>query len=303
MSELGKALAVATGRREQSRTQWKLNVILGVLPEERTRKQPILLGITLRQDSQSKIPYSHRKQTETGFEARDQVPLQEINPSTNDGFEYLLHEQLARYAQTTSCFTAEALGAHLADEAFAIADARFPQSSIAGVVVKVGKLTAFEDVGHAGIEIERARSDLGRPDDARLSALKAQGEHRAIIALGGNIGDRISNIEEACQVMDSRGINVVRTSSLYETEAMYVVDQEPFINGACEVSDSPVDNREHHQQLCLCKNRSHSREAKSDGCHHIGRDNTGPNGTSERTPSHREVIGEEQGYRQRPTQH
>jgi 7,8-dihydro-6-hydroxymethylpterin-pyrophosphokinase len=53
--------------------------------------------------------------------------------------------------------------------------------------------------------------------------------------------------------MDSRGINVVRTSSLYETEAMYVVDQEPFINGACEVSDSPVDNREHHQQLCLCK--------------------------------------------------
>jgi hypothetical protein len=86
----------------------------------------------------------HRKQTETGFEARDQVPLQEINPSTNDGFEYLLHEQLARYAQTTSCFTAEALGAHLADEAFAIADARFPQSSIAGVVVKVGKLTALK---------------------------------------------------------------------------------------------------------------------------------------------------------------
>ncbi|KAI9876977.1 MAG: trifunctional dihydropteroate synthetase [Pleopsidium flavum] len=224
----GNAPAMPTNLREHSRTQWKFSGILGVLPEERTTKQPIVLGITLRQEFQSMIPYSHQ-------ESRDHVPTQVMKPSTNDGFEYLLHEQLARYAERTSFFTVEALGANLADEAFAIADAKYPQNSITHVSIRIGKPTAFKDVGDAGVEIARARSDLGSPVDAQLPALNAQGKHRAIIALGGNTGDRISNIEAACQVMDSRGIKVVRTSSAYETEAMYVVNQEPFLNGACEV--------------------------------------------------------------------
>lgn len=35
--------------------------------------------------------------------------------------------------------------------------------------------------------------------------------------------------------MDARGIKVKRTSSLWETEPMYVHDQDKFVNGACEV--------------------------------------------------------------------
>ncbi|KKA30228.1 hypothetical protein TD95_003749, partial [Thielaviopsis punctulata] len=35
--------------------------------------------------------------------------------------------------------------------------------------------------------------------------------------------------------MDKRGIRVLRTSSLWETEPMYVLDQDRFVNGACEV--------------------------------------------------------------------
>ena len=60
--------------------------------------------------------------------------------------------------------------------------------------------------------------------------------NRAFIALGSNVGDRIGKIEEACREMDRRNIKVLRTSSLYETAAMYVTDQHSFINGACEVS-------------------------------------------------------------------
>lgn len=60
--------------------------------------------------------------------------------------------------------------------------------------------------------------------------------HRVFIALGSNIGDRIEMIEKACLEMESCGIRVKRTSSLFETEPMYVTDQEPFINGVCEVS-------------------------------------------------------------------
>jgi 7,8-dihydro-6-hydroxymethylpterin-pyrophosphokinase len=42
-------------------------------------------------------------------------------------------------------------------------------------------------------------------------------------------------IEKACNEMSARGIKVTRTSSLWETEPMYVLDQNSFINGACEV--------------------------------------------------------------------
>lgn len=57
----------------------------------------------------------------------------------------------------------------------------------------------------------------------------------AYIALGSNLGDRVAEIEKACNEMDRRGIKVKRTSSLWETEPMYVTDQDRFINGACEV--------------------------------------------------------------------
>ena len=60
--------------------------------------------------------------------------------------------------------------------------------------------------------------------------------HRAYIALGSNLGDKIGWIEKACSEMSARGIKVKRTSSLWETDPMYVVDQGLFVNGACEVS-------------------------------------------------------------------
>jgi 2-amino-4-hydroxy-6-hydroxymethyldihydropteridine diphosphokinase/dihydropteroate synthase len=60
----------------------------------------------------------------------------------------------------------------------------------------------------------------------------------AYIALGSNLGDRIGWIEKACNEMDARGIKVKRTSSLWETEPMYVLDQDRFVNGACEVCSS-----------------------------------------------------------------
>lgn len=57
----------------------------------------------------------------------------------------------------------------------------------------------------------------------------------AYVALGSNLGDRVGMIEQACKEMDARGIKVKRTSSLWETEPMYVLDQDRFVNGACEV--------------------------------------------------------------------
>ena len=67
--------------------------------------------------------------------------------------------------------------------------------------------------------------------------------HTAFIALGSNLGDRIGMIERACNEMSLRGIKIKRTSSLWETEPMYVLDQASFINGVCEVSGKATVSR------------------------------------------------------------
>lgn len=70
---------------------------------------------------------------------------------------------------------------------------------------------------------------------APIPTPKPAQKHTAYIALGSNLGDRIGWIEKACNMMGERGIKIKRTSSLWETAPMYVVNQENFINGACEV--------------------------------------------------------------------
>lgn len=70
--------------------------------------------------------------------------------------------------------------------------------------------------------------------------------HRAFISLGSNVGDRLGLIEDACRALDAQdGIQICRTSGLWETKPMYVTNQEAFLNGACEVSKGRRD-----QPLC-----------------------------------------------------
>ena len=60
---------------------------------------------------------------------------------------------------------------------------------------------------------------------------------RAYIALGSNLGDRFAMIEQACNQMEAGGkIQITRTSSLFVSKPMYVLDQDDFLNGVCEVS-------------------------------------------------------------------
>ena len=83
---------------------------------------------------------------------------------------------------------------------------------------------------------EMEKADIGQPCPEQCATI-----HRAMIALGSNIGDRVSMIEQACEKMQSQGIAVKATSLLYETAPMYVKDQEAFYNGVCEVrSDCSV---------------------------------------------------------------
>ncbi|KAI9728066.1 MAG: trifunctional dihydropteroate synthetase [Cirrosporium novae-zelandiae] len=62
--------------------------------------------------------------------------------------------------------------------------------------------------------------------------------HRAFVAFGSNMGNCLETIEKACHLLDRRGIKVTRTSSLWQTAPMYYENQDPFLNGVCEVETS-----------------------------------------------------------------
>lgn len=109
-------------------------------------------------------------------------------------------------------------------------------------------------------------------------------KHRAYVALGSNMGDRVAMIEQACKEMEASGkIKVLRTSSLWETKAMYVVDQDMFVNGACEVRP-PIF-------LALSILTS------------ADRDDVGPDAAARRAPGCRKQNGSRQSNRQRTTKH
>ena len=78
-----------------------------------------------------------------------------------------------------------------------------------------------------------------------ISQVANQEKRLAYVALGSNMGDRVAMIEKACKEMEASGkIKILRTSSLWETKAMYVVDQDMFVNGACEVRPNSLQHIE-----------------------------------------------------------
>jgi 2-amino-4-hydroxy-6-hydroxymethyldihydropteridine diphosphokinase len=57
---------------------------------------------------------------------------------------------------------------------------------------------------------------------------------RVYLSLGSNRGDRQANIARALDELGSCGVQVTRTSSLYETEPVEFREQEWFLNSAVE---------------------------------------------------------------------
>ena len=59
----------------------------------------------------------------------------------------------------------------------------------------------------------------------------------AYLGLGSNLGDREANIRNALERLDALdGVEVLRVSSMLETEPAYMLDQPDFINACAAVS-------------------------------------------------------------------
>lgn len=93
-------------------------------------------------------------------------------------------------------------------------------------------------VGGAGEaeQVAPSKQEGLREEDGDRRPAKSLSNTSTLIALGSNVGDRLACIEDACRALDADpDIRVTKTSALYETQAMYVEDQAPFLNGVCEV--------------------------------------------------------------------
>ena len=69
----------------------------------------------------------------------------------------------------------------------------------------------------------------------KASRESSDGINKAVVAFGSNLGDRIANIEGALSRMKQRHLNIIKLSALYETSPMYYDDQDPFLNGVCQI--------------------------------------------------------------------
>ncbi len=59
--------------------------------------------------------------------------------------------------------------------------------------------------------------------------------HRAIIAIGTNLGDKEENIKKAIEMMKQRGIRIVKSAGVYRTKPYGYTNQPDFLNSAAEI--------------------------------------------------------------------
>ncbi len=55
------------------------------------------------------------------------------------------------------------------------------------------------------------------------------------LSLGSNLGNRQERLESALNLLPRHGVNVLKCSSVYRTDPLYVRDQPDFLNIVCEV--------------------------------------------------------------------
>jgi len=85
--------------------------------------------------------------------------------------------------------------------------------------------------------------------------------NKSLLSLGSNLDSRQHNIKNCIQHLNnSKSINVIRVSSLYETSPMYNLDQNDFINCVIEIKTylKPLDLLKETQSIEMKMRRDRS---------------------------------------------
>lgn len=200
--------------------------IIGVNPWERKERQNVVLNLTL-----------HKPMNNSVRQVREIV-------TADPHYDYKKVAMVITENVEDSTFkTVEAL-------ATAVARVACTECDIEKVTVAVEKPSALTFAEAAGVEITRHRAFFERNESLRLETDKwlelggnksgtSIAPHKVFVGIGSNIGDRLQWIRDAVNELDRRNLSVKKTSSLYESKPMYIVDQPEFLNAVCEVCTFP----------------------------------------------------------------
>ncbi|CEP64371.1 trifunctional dihydropteroate synthetase/dihydrohydroxymethylpterin pyrophosphokinase/dihydroneopterin aldolase FOL1 LALA0_S11e02564g [Lachancea lanzarotensis] len=215
----------------------RLLTLIGVFTFERLQKQFVTIDIDMPWDTRSKINVDYQKVIKDAVD----------------------------FVEASNFKTVEALVDSVTH--ITLQQPYFEENPEASVIVKVIKLNAITATEGVGVSCQRTLHDFAgkkvpkvgnsRPVSPSLDLPVTQvadvlpGKPSvSYIAFGSNVGDRISNIQRAFNLLNAHaGVKVRKTSSIFESEPMYVQDQPQFLNGCFELETElpPIE------LLRLCK--------------------------------------------------
>ncbi|OBZ87108.1 Folic acid synthesis protein fol1 [Choanephora cucurbitarum] len=207
----------------------RLHTIVGVNPWEREEKQVVIINLKVYPSS---IPYGDHLLADA-----------ERNKSHN---LRTIVRTLTRHIEASGYKTIEAFGVTVARLAL-------EKCHVNKVSVRVEKPSAILFADCSGLEVTRDRIWLEQVIEQEKAAGQKFIHHDgmlhytkdvpsnynqiAYIAFGSNVGDRVNNINQALQLLESECESIVLdTSFLYETPPMYYTEQPTFLNGVCKIA-------------------------------------------------------------------
>jgi dihydroneopterin aldolase/2-amino-4-hydroxy-6-hydroxymethyldihydropteridine diphosphokinase len=96
-------------------------------------------------------------------------------------------------------------------------------------------LLKYDLVQRVKVKVKKPWAPIGRPLEYAAVELD-RSWHTAYIGVGGNMGDKEKNMQEAFELInDSKHTKITKTSKFYETKPVGYVEQEDFLNCAIEV--------------------------------------------------------------------
>ena len=221
----------------RTRTGWNVNM--------RKDSEIILLRLNVTTKESCASPVHHVDTTFVNRPSNSSTNLQlDPRPRLDQAHPtFAIHQKIVEAAESTKQLLnhgAERAAFRLTQLAFQLADEQSPCKRLNDVRITMTNTKAKGETSY-GQElkifstVKLTRSQYERSQPGMLGSHLHAERHRAYVALGSNIGNRLGFVESACQEMNDRGTSVIRTSALYETKPMYLEDQQCFVNGACEV--------------------------------------------------------------------
>lgn len=168
---------------------------------------------------------------------------------TNQFNYYDMIEDVSTYVESSNFKTVEAL-------IESVCQVIIQNHDIVSVRARATKPNAITFANGVGVEILRTPNDFlnspkitvteseasdfrdsfNLPTNTLNSEIKDK-DNIAYIAFGSNVGNQISNILQAISIINSSiHSRIVQTSSLYESDPMYHLDQPKFMNGVFQMS-------------------------------------------------------------------